>query len=97
MIMQILRLLLAMAAAYLVGRLAAKLRLPAILGWLVAGMVLGPHALGLIDDALLDAKWYNVTESVLECTVGLMIGSELIWKRMKSSGKQIIVTTQTAS
>ena len=45
-IMEILRLLLAMVAAYLVGRLAAKLRLPAILGWLVAGMVLGPHALG---------------------------------------------------
>lgn len=96
-IMEILRLLLAMVAAYLVGRLAAKLRLPAILGWLVAGMVLGPHALGLINDALLDAKWYNVTESVLECTVGLMIGSELIWKRMKSSGKQIIVTTITES
>lgn len=95
--MEILRLLLAMAAAYVVGRLAAKLRLPAILGWLVTGMVLGPHALGLISDSLLDAEWYDITESVLECIVGLMVGSELIWKRMKSYGKQIIVTTLTES
>lgn len=55
MLIGILRLLLALAAAYLMGRLAAKLRLPSILGWLLAGMALGPHALGLVDEALLDA------------------------------------------
>ena len=41
------------------GKLVSKLKLPAILGWLLTGMVLGPHALGLVDQALLDAEWYN--------------------------------------
>ena len=97
MLIGILRLLLALAAAYLMGRLAAKLRLPSILGWLLAGMALGPHALGLVDEALLDAGWYNTAESVMECTAGLMIGTELVWKKMRGSGAQIVVTTLTES
>lgn len=97
MLIGILRLLLALAAACLMGRLAAKLRLPSILGWLLAGMALGPHALGLVDEALLDAGWYNTAESVMECTAGLMIGTELVWKKMRGSGAQIVVTTLTES
>ena len=37
------------------------------------------------------------TGSVFECTFGLMIGTELIWKQMKKSGMQILVTTVTES
>ena len=96
-ILDILRLLLTIAIAYLAGKLISKLKLPAILGWLITGMVLGPHALNLMGIELLDAGWYNVLESLLECTAGLMIGTELIWKKMKKAGKQIIVTTITES
>lgn len=60
-------------------------------------MILGPHAFSIIDNNLLDATWYNVLESILECTVGLMIGTELIWRKMKKAGKQIVVTTITES
>ena len=95
--LDILRLLLTIAIAYLAGKLISKLKLPAILGWLITGMVLGPHALNLMGIELLDAGWYNVLESLLECTAGLMIGTELIWKKMKKAGKQIIVTTITES
>ena len=87
-ILNVLRLLLAMALAFGAGKLVAKLKLPAILGWLIAGMILGPHALGLLDQSILDAGWYGIAESILECTVGLMIGTELIWKTIKRSGKQ---------
>ena len=97
MLAELLRLLLAVAAAYLMGKLVSKLKLPAILGWLLTGMVLGPHALGLVDQALLDAEWYNVAESVMECTAGLMIGTELVWKRMRRSGAQIVVMTLAES
>ena len=41
--------------------------------------VLGPHALGLLNNNVLDSGWFDVLESILECTVGLMIGTELIW------------------
>lgn len=91
------KLLLTLLAAFLLGKLAAKLRLPSILGWLIAGMILGPHALGLMDGALLSAGWYQAGIHVLECAVGLMIGTELVWKQIKRSGKSILITTLTQS
>ena len=91
------RLLLAIAIAFVCGKLVSKLKLPSILGWLIAGMVLGPHAVNLLSDSLLNAGWYTITESILECTVGLMIGTELIWNQIKQSGKQIVVATITES
>lgn len=91
------RLLLAIAIAFVCGKLVSKLNLPSILGWLIAGMVLGPHAVNLLSDSLLNAGWYTITEIILECTVGLMIGTELIWNQIKQSGKQIVVTTITES
>ena len=30
--------------ALVVGKLVSKLNLPSILGWLITGMVIGPHA-----------------------------------------------------
>lgn len=48
MILSIVRLLAAVILAFLAGKLISKLKLPSILGWLIAGMVLGPHALSLV-------------------------------------------------
>lgn len=89
----ILRLLAAVVLAFFAGKLISKLKLPSILGWLIAGMILGPHALSLINDTLLDMVWYQSVMHVLECAVGLMIGTELVWKKIKKSGRSIIVTT----
>ena len=97
LLLDVLRLLAAIAIALIAGKLIAKVKLPAILGWLIAGMIMGPHALGLLGDSLLDASWFNIVESILECIVGLMIGTELIWSQMKKAGKQILVTTITES
>lgn len=91
------RLLLSIAIAFLGGKAIAKLHLPSILGWLITGMVIGPHALNLLSSSVLDALWFGALERILECTFGLMIGTELIWKRMKKAGPQILVTTITES
>ena len=96
-LLDLLRLLVSILIAFLAGKLISKLKLPAILGWLIAGMIMGPHALGLLGNSLLDAPWFNTVESLLECVVGLMIGTELLWSKMKKSGKQILVTTITES
>lgn len=87
----------AIALAFLAGKLVSKIRLPAILGWLIAGMALGPHAIGVVDGALMDARWYQTVLSVLECSVGLLIGTELVWSKIKKTGRQIIFTTLTQS
>ena len=49
MLLSILRLLATVAIAFLVGKLVSKIKLPSILGWLIAGMILGPHALSLMN------------------------------------------------
>ena len=95
--LQILRLLAVMVLAFGAGKLASKLKMPVILGWLIAGMVLGPHALNLLDQQTLDAAWFGSVEHLLECVAGLMIGTELLWKKLRSAGRQILVTTVTES
>lgn len=97
MILLMLRLIAAITIAFLVGKLVSKIKLPAILGWLLTGMILSPHAIGLVNGALLDSQWYHSIVTFLECTVGLLIGTELVFKKIKKSGKQIIVTTLTQS
>lgn len=84
-------------SAIILGKLVSKMKLPAILGWLIAGMILGPYALGLLNQELLDNQIYKYIINILECIVGLMIGTELVWKKIKSAGKQIIITTLTQS
>lgn len=69
--------------AGIVGYLVSKLKLPSILGWLITGMILGPHALGILNQEIIDAAWYQSVVHILECAVGLMIGTELVWKKIK--------------
>lgn len=91
--MEFLRLLFTMFMAFLVGKLVTKLRLPAILGWLITGMALGPYALSVIDSDMLNSYWYLRLINVLECSVGIMIGRELVLNKLKKSGKSIVIIT----
>lgn len=95
--MVIVKWLIAIVIAFFVGKLVSKLRLPSILGWLITGIVLGPYAFSLVTQELIDAPAYGTLIHVLECAVGLMIGTELVWKKIKSYGKTLIVTTLTQS
>lgn len=56
-------------------------------------MILGPCAFNLVNLEMLDNTYYKIIINILECTVGLLIGTELVWNKIKKSGKQIIVTT----
>ena len=93
----LLRLCIAAGIAFLIGKCTSKIKLPSILGWLITGMVLGPHALSLVNQEILDAGWYQIMIHILECAMGLMIGTELVWSKIKRSGKAIVVTTLTQS
>ncbi len=97
MIEQILSLFVAVGVCYLIGVAVTKIKLPAILGFLIGGMLLGPYAMSIVDDKLLEASWYQNLEKALECVVGLMIGGELVWSKLKKSGKVLIVTTLVQS
>lgn len=70
-----------LVAAFLAGKLITRLRMPSILGWLITGMLLGPNALGLMPQQIMDSQWYKLIITWMQCAFGLMLGTELIWKR----------------
>lgn len=83
--------------AFAAGKLMAKIKMPSILGWLIVGMLLGPHAAGLMPQEILNAVWYKTIIMWMQCAFGVMLGTELIWKKLKSYGKALVVTTLTQS
>lgn len=92
-----LRWILVLVIAFICGGLIKYLKLPSILGWLIAGMLLGPHALGLLPQELLDAWSYKTIISWMQCAFGLMLGTELVVRRLKAYGKALLITTLTQS
>lgn len=96
-IADILRLVIAIIIAFIVGKLVAKIKMPAIIGWLIAGMVLGPYSVNLLGESIIQANWYQGTMRIAECCVGFMIGIELVWDKIRKYGKQLFITTLTQS
>ncbi len=97
MIVNILRWCAVIVLAFVAGRLITKIKMPAILGWLLVGMLLGPHAVSLLPQDVLSAGWYKTIIMWMQCAFGVMLGSELIWKKLRRSGKALIITTLTQS
>lgn len=95
--MMIIRWLFTLVCAFFIGRLMTKIHMPSILGWLIAGMALGPHALNLMPQTILDSNWYNLIQDIFSVGVGLMLGTELIWKKLKKYGQALLITTLTQS
>lgn len=75
------------------GKLIAKIKLPAILGWLIAGIVFGPYLIKIVTLDITNSLWYKIFIKFFECFAGVMIGREIIFKKIASSGKQIIGIT----
>lgn len=94
---QLLRWLVVLVLAALTGKLVSRIKLPSILGWLIIGMIFGPHALGLMPQTVMDTVWYKTVIMWMQCAFGLMLGTELMWKELKSYGKGLIVTTLAQS
>ena len=97
MIVNILRWIAVLALAFVAGKLMTKIKMPSILGWLIVGMLLGPHAVNLMPQSILSAGWYKTIIMWMQCAFGVMLGSELIWSKLKHSGKALVITTLTQS
>lgn len=61
----------ALGLALLLGFVAARLRLPALVGYLVAGMVIGPHSPGFVADVNLAMQLAEIGVMLLMFGVGL--------------------------
>ncbi len=95
--MMILRVALTLGVAFLFGILVSKLKLPPILGWLLAGMVLGPHAFNVLTTSITGSDIYHGVAQFFECSLGLMFARHLVVKRLKMYGKQIVTITMFQS
>jgi len=72
-----------LAAALLGGMIAHRLRQPLVLGYLVVGMVVGPHALGVVEDVALVETAATIGVALLMFTLGL----EVSLGQLKQVGK----------
>lgn len=90
MFTDLLRLFAILCVAFVCGKLVSKIKLPAILGWLITGIVFGPYLAQVVTFDITDSLWYKITIKVFECFAGVMIGREIIFKKIAKSGKQII-------
>lgn len=97
MILYVLRWICTLILAFFAGKLITKVKMPSILGWLIVGMIFGPHALGLMPQEVMDSSWYKLIITWMQCSFGLMLGTELIWKKIRSYGKALMITTLTQS
>ncbi len=72
-----------LGAALVGGMIAHRLRQPVILGYLIVGVVVGPHALGLVDDVVLVEAAATVGVALLMLTLGL----EVSFAQLRQVGK----------
>lgn len=93
MIVGLLRIFAIICVALACGKMVSKVKLPAILGWLIAGIVFGPYLAGVVTLDITNTLWYKVFIKFFECFAGVMIGREIIFKKIAKSGKQIIGIT----
>lgn len=93
MITNILRIFAIICVAIVTGKLISKIKLPSILGWLVTGIVFGPYLVEVVTFDMIDSLSYKVFIKFAECFAGVMIGREIVFKKLAKSGKQIIGIT----
>lgn len=74
------------------GKLAEKIKIPAVTGYLLAGIICGP-VLGLVDEQASDAL--SILSSIAIGFIAYSIGLELWLPKFKKSGKQILIITAT--
>jgi CPA2 family monovalent cation:H+ antiporter-2 len=60
-----------LGAALVMGFVAARLRLPPLVGYLLAGILIGPHTRGFVADVALAAQLAEIGVMLLMFSVGL--------------------------
>ncbi len=97
MIINLIQWIATLILAFFAGKLMTKIKMPSILGWLIVGMIFGPHSVNLMPQIVMDSQWYKIIIMWMQCAFGLMLGTELSWKKLKNFGKALVITTLTQS
>ena len=84
--------------ALVFGLLAARLRLPPLVGYLLAGIAVGPHSPGFVADAALAQQLAEIGVILLMFGVGIhfSVGDLLAVRRIALPGAAVQITVATA-
>ena len=92
----LLKLLIFLAAAVIAVPLARKCKLGSVLGYLIAGIVIGPFGLSLIDDIEAVMHFTEFGVVMMLFLVGLELKPSLLWKMrtpiLGMGGSQVMIT-----
>jgi len=72
-------------AAYTCGEIAAALRGPRVLGYLAAGMLFGPSALGVVTTTAVDQL--GAVSSLAVALIAFLAGAELRWRELRAQAR----------
>src|SRR6218665_1900074 len=83
--------------AMILGFIAARLRMPPLIGYLVAGIIVGPSTPGFVADMELTAQLAEIGVMLLMFGVGLhfSVGDLLAVKRIAVPGAMLQITIAT--
>jgi Kef-type K+ transport system membrane component KefB len=82
---------LALLVGFLLGKAVGKVKLPSVLGYLIAGVIFGPSLLGVFKDDLLEQ--FHFFPALALSIVAFAIGSEMKIKTLRQLGSGIAIIT----
>ena len=80
-----------LTGSYFLGMLSEKVGIPAITGFIIAGLLLGPEGLHMVH-ADHQQTLASVTEIAL-AIIALVIGSEFSFRKLRKVGKPVVIIT----
>lgn len=80
-----------LVGSFFLGRLASKAGIPAITGFIVAGMILGPSMTGMVHSDLHDEL--GIITEVALAVIALVIGSEFSRVKLRRTGRAVVIIT----
>jgi Kef-type K+ transport system membrane component KefB len=76
---------------YLIGKLAGRFRLPEITGFIIAGLLMGDSAAGIVPHHM--GESLQIITEVALGLIALTIGGEFYWVKLKRVGKEVVIIT----
>lgn len=80
-----------LVGSFFLGRLASKAGIPAITGFIIAGMILGPSVTGMVHSDLHDEL--GIVTEVALAVIALVIGSEFSLVKLRRTGRAVVIIT----
>ena len=78
---------------YFLGKLVSKIHLPEITGYIIAGLVLGDAAVGVIHHEMSESL--QIVTDVALGMIALTIGGEFSFSKLKRMGSEVVLLTVT--